>query len=235
LDVLDLVSFLVSVCPDLNSLEAERFLAEPITRIKGAGPIEVLTTINETDTVFQLFERFAQGIHRVAVLAEGKISNVVSQSDALRWLLEHRNELAEAIGTKTVKQLKLVKEWVLFVSKHERTLNAYKKMVQHGVSAIAVLDVDKLVGSLSASDLRTVRSEDFKVIGLPIMEFLGKQRAGKPALMSYGKETDSLIDVLERVVGYHYHRMWVMDDKHKPIGVVSLTDICRTVLAAIHS
>jgi CBS domain-containing protein len=37
--------------------------------------------------------------------------------------------------------------------------------------------------------------------------------------------------VLLRILALRVHRLWVVDDKEHPIGVISLTDIMKTLIA----
>jgi len=158
-DVLDLVSSLVELNKDNHgSLDFEAFRTLLVGDAVDRSKKDEWVTVEPTESLLSLLSRFSKGVHRVAVLAgdgSQRVKTVATQTDALSLMLKHESSLAE-VFSKTLSQLKLVKEWVLFVSKQERAITAYKKMHEHKVSAMAVLDDKTLVASISASDLRNI-------------------------------------------------------------------------------
>lgn len=40
---------------------------------------------------------------------------------------------------------------------------------------------------------------------------------------------EMLIDVIDRLVEKRIHRLWIVDEHSRPIGVVSMTDICKLI------
>jgi signal-transduction protein with cAMP-binding, CBS, and nucleotidyltransferase domain len=38
-----------------------------------------------------------------------------------------------------------------------------------------------------------------------------------------------LADVINRLIEKQVHRLWIVDDHCKPVGVVSMTDICKLI------
>ncbi|KAL6077708.1 hypothetical protein QOT17_002179 [Balamuthia mandrillaris] len=227
-DVLHVAAHLDSVCKDLNSIDSHKFFKRRVRDLLERSGRECFGKVTATTTVGQLLEKFVAGLHRVALMDGDEISKVITQSDVMRFL-EAKGNLS-SVTQQSVKDLGLVKEWVLFINTNDRALNAFKKMVQHSVSAMAVADVEKtLMGNLVASDLRFLTNDkEFHDITLPIMSFLHKYKGeGEPVLAC--KEDDLLGDVLAHVIHHHYHRLWVVDNKRQPIGVVTLTDICQAV------
>jgi len=236
-DVLDLVSSLVELNKDNHGyLDFEAFRTLPVGDAVDRSKKDDWLTVEPTESLLSLLGRFSKGVHRVAVLAgdgSPRVITVATQTDALRLMLTHESSLAE-VFSKTLSQLKLVKEWVLFVSKPERAINAYKKMHEHKVSAVAVLDDKTLVASISASDLRNISTaKGFKVLSLPILDFLSKQRGGDLSLTAICKPDDVLGDVVKKIVEHHFHRLWVVDNQGHPVGVVSLTDVCGVIEAQL--
>jgi len=234
-DVLDLVSSLVELNKDNHGrLDFERFHSQPVGDVVDKSKKDEWVAVEPSESVLTLLSRFSKGLHRVAVLAgdgSGKIETVGTQTDALRFLLHHEEELTEVLS-KSLAQLKLVKEWVLFVNKNDRAITAYKKMHEHKVSALAVLDDKTLVASISSSDLRGISTaKGFKILTLPIPDFLSKQRGGNVTLGAVCRPDDNLGDIIKKIVEHHFHRLWVIDHQMHPLGVVSLTDICGVIEA----
>jgi len=110
----------------------------------------------------------------------------------------------------------------------------------------------RLVGTFSATDLRGCPPRMLQTwLSLPVLEFVEKlSEAGKfthgsaaaAALTSasLGSRplvtclmTSSLEEVISKVVDYHIHRIWVVDQEGLLIGLVSLTDILRAVHSKI--
>jgi len=54
-------------------------------------------------------------------------------------MLKHESSLSEVFAL-TLSQLKLVKEWVLFVSKNDRAINAYKVSICFPASSLLLLN-----------------------------------------------------------------------------------------------
>jgi len=231
-DVLDIVAELVEQEKD-KSLDPETFLNKPVSDITGKSKKDEWITVPRTESVLALLGTFARGVHRVSVLASdgsGKIESIITQTDLLHFLLENEEHFGSILSL-DLQQLNLVKQWVLFVGKSERAIKCYQKMDEHKVSAIAVLDDKTLVASISASDIRGIATaKEFKALMLPCMDFLAKQRGGDLELREICKPESLLLDVCKTLLAHHFHRLWVTDHSLQPVGVVSLTDICNTLL-----
>jgi CBS domain-containing protein len=111
----------------------------------------------------------------------------------------------------------------------------------------------KLVASLSASDLRGVTSDEVDaLLLLPVLEFLQRRRATTPftcnpsttlhdvSLNTYiaalffefsfvnlrSLVPDSaLVQVMKSLVENKAHRLWIVDNEQKLLGVITLTDL----------
>jgi len=230
-DVLDIVGWLVTTCKDMNNIQPQKFIKSPVSELFDKSCKDHFVSIQDNEKMIDLLERFASGIHRVAI-QNPKIIAIISQMDVIPFFLTHESKLY-SIGNKTVKQLGLVKAWVLFVNEKERALKAYKKMVEHKVSAVAVTDSnDHLLDNLSASDLRGISSdkEEFShLIQLPVLDFLAKRRGTKEHTLGSCSETETFLEALKKLKEHRYHRLWVVDRNNKPCGVISLTDVCAAI------
>jgi len=98
------------------------------------------------------------------------------------------------------------------------------------VSAVPVLSVDgKLVGNFSASDLRGIGSEDYPNLLRPIKEYLS-QHNFKSLFPITCSASETLENVLCKMVATKVHRVWVVDSEKRLLGVVSITDVMRAFL-----
>jgi len=242
-DVLGVVAFLVKTCKDLNKIHPEKFIDAPVTDALNVSKKENDFAIIDANTTLKtlLADHFAKGTHRVGVRASSssdskqKVHSIITQTDVLIYFSKHLSQL-ESIAHLTIQHLKLVKEWVIFVQSKERALKAFIKMDEHDLSAVAIVDLqDHLVGNLSASDLRGIQSKDFvRLLSLPVLDFVAQQKQNNNDKSHLGlcKGTDTYSDVIKMLVDQKVHRLWVVDGQLKPIGVVSLTDMCSALLSA---
>eukprot|EP01104_Vermistella_antarctica_P020542 TRINITY_DN8828_c0_g1_i1.p1 TRINITY_DN8828_c0_g1~~TRINITY_DN8828_c0_g1_i1.p1 ORF type:complete len:310 (-),score=90.32 TRINITY_DN8828_c0_g1_i1:65-961(-) len=232
-DILDIISSLVAVENELNNLikNAATFSHKEVHTVMNSTERNLFSTIPSTSSVADLLKIFVKGARGAGVTNEsGEVFQVATQFDVLTFLARHEAELTEALGSKTVKKTGLVKEWVLFVRTKEHALDAFRKMSENGVSAVAVVQPDQsLVANFSASDLRGLTESTFERISNSCLDFLKKQKGTDnltPITCGY---SSTFSEVVTSLVDHRMHRMWVVDQNNHPIGVVSLTDVFRVV------
>eukprot|EP01095_Lingulamoeba_sp_RSL-Kostka_P009093 TRINITY_DN310_c4_g2_i1.p1 TRINITY_DN310_c4_g2~~TRINITY_DN310_c4_g2_i1.p1 ORF type:complete len:295 (-),score=104.33 TRINITY_DN310_c4_g2_i1:106-990(-) len=226
ISILDIVASLINLCSSLNNLQIGKFFTQTCEEVASQTDKDPLVTVNAGDTIdFVLREHFQKGIHRVAIISEGKITKVVSQTDFIKYLLEQG--LGE-FGDKTIRELGLVKEWVIFVRKSQRALKAYKKLSENQVSGVAVVDETGIfLANFSAAPIRGLTAETMKRIKLPVLDFLKAQDHVISTDKQCVDDSITVNEVLSSMIENHQHRIWVVDDHKKPIGVVSLSDFCK--------
>jgi len=128
----------------------------------------------------------------------------------------------------------------------ERTIDAFKMLKVCNVSGLAVVDDNgKLIGVLSGRDIKRISSTGawisrlFKPVRvwsvpsssarflhtfpLQVSEFVHN----KPIVV---RPDDSLSHAITKCVENSIHRVFVVNEDHEPIGVLSLTDILRELL-----
>jgi CBS domain-containing protein len=113
-------------------------------------------------------------IHRVAVCDAGmRITNVVSQTDVVRYLHAHASALGP-LAKKTAKELGWASRAVVVAPPELSALEAMRLMDSRHVSALAVVDsaTRRIIGNFSISELRTICAEHFGSLALPVAEFL---------------------------------------------------------------
>mmetsp|Transcript_51678 Transcript_51678/g.129680 ORF Transcript_51678/g.129680 Transcript_51678/m.129680 type:complete len:368 (-) Transcript_51678:46-1149(-) len=172
-------------------------------------------------------------LHRVPLIDRetDQVCGLVSQFRLLSFLHAKRellnpDGLSQPIGEWALKK-------VICVDHKEATVKAYSTLLAKDVSGVAVTDDDgRLVGCLSASDLRgSAPGRLFQEFHLPVRKFLENSQMARCGKITTELETcrlgEPLGTVLERLVDAHVHRMFVVDDEHKPIGVISLSDFIR--------
>jgi CBS domain-containing protein len=138
-------------------------------------------------------------------------------------------------------------------------IDCFYEMERSSVQAVAIVDdgTDVLVGNLSESDIATLRPDAFGAFALPVGEFLvhthgitpivppAEDRAYSPQSTAYGvalaregarltvscEDTATVGEVLELMHTRAVHRVWVVDDARRPVGVISLADVLAVVAA----
>lgn len=136
-------------------------------------------------------------------------------------------------------------------------IDCFYEMERANVQAVAIVDdgTDVLVGNLSESDIATLSPDAFGAYALPVGEFLvhthgitptippRDDRAYSPTSTAYGvalareggglvvscESTATVGEVLELMHTRACHRVWVVDDARRPVGVISLADILAVV------
>jgi 5'-AMP-activated protein kinase, regulatory gamma subunit len=185
--------------------------------------------------------RSAADQHRFAVVdASGKVLSILSQSQLVRSLLPYIQ--GTDLATKTVSELRLGYKPVLSIPVDAPASQAFKKMQAAKVTGLAVLDAatSKLVGSISASDLKEIGSDAslFERVLLPVGEFWAetlkkpKRRDSRATSPTGGRRQiyfvtpqDTIATVFEKFSSTRVHRLFVIDEQTKPLGVISLKDI----------
>jgi predicted transcriptional regulator len=114
-----------------------------------------------------------------------------------------------------------------------KTIDTFRELLAKKITGIGVVDKNgKLVGNISARDIgHVVTSNPGAELNSPVGEFLSELRsAGEThdaAITCVG--TDSVRAVILKIAENKIHRIYV-EDGGVPIGVISLSDICRFLL-----
>jgi len=184
-----------------------------------------------------LLDMFSKDVnlHRVAVTdTSGQVIAIISQSRVIQFLYEHMSDL-EKLGI-THRKVKSClshlpgSSTVHTVNSKQIALEAFMMLVQKNVSGIAVVDDNNvLVGCLSASDIKgSTYDKMFENIRKSVEEFMTDKtnRFSKlwPAPVAVAPDA-SLKAVLCQLAEKKIHRVFVVDEHKKPVGVISLCDL----------
>jgi len=175
--------------------------------------------------------------HRVPIINDQKVGMpllmFVTQMDMARWLYSKLSQqrdiiLPDAISAMTVKDLLRTKSGVkplITVLATDPLIKAFRLIHQHKVMGVAVVDPEsgKLVTNISANDLRKLPSYEFKQFLNELFTPVSLYR--NPSRLIIAKASDKLVDVLGRMVNDRVHRVWIVDEQQKPVGVLSICDI----------
>jgi CBS domain-containing protein len=217
-----------------------------VDSLLNASSRDLWCPVSASGSLLQLAELFASGVHRVPVESaipheRARILGVLTQSDLLSFLLEplalaHDADLARTLHPlleKTISELNLGggRDALVTVGVHQTTISAYWTMHVQRVSATAVVDSrGTLLGTLSASDLRQLGSTlSWTQLLEPVSRFLQRAQGARSAPIAITESTPFSV-ALWKLALYRIHRVWVIDEEQRPVGVVSLTDVIRALV-----
>jgi len=157
--------------------------------------------------------------------------------------LLQKSAISIAAATGTADSQGESKSAVVSITTKERAIDAFMAMHDKRVSAVAVVDDDgKIVGNISASDMKTIGYDGALLSRLfyPASEFLklisshghvpspGNPHPPAPAPVVATRDT-SFRAIIGTLVNSRIHRVYVVDEAQRPIGVVGYTEMLRAV------
>ncbi|KAN0039255.1 hypothetical protein ACTA71_001449 [Dictyostelium dimigraforme] len=197
-------------------------------------PFIVVDSETMLDNVTTLMVK--NNIRRVAVLNQkGELCNIITNSriiECISHLFAMDKEL-EQLGKKTIKEMKIGTIDVISISSDKKAWDAFKLISKMGVSGVGVTDSrGKLIGSISDSDLKLIKPkfQYLQLLHLPVSEYLAALKKVTDNNYIYCKPSDSFKSVVENVAEKRAHRVFIVNDDHHPIGVVSLQDILEQIV-----
>ncbi len=203
-----------------NEFSLRTVAGKRLTNKSKKDPWKSVKMTDDLQTALNVLARF----HHVAVEKDGKLANILSQMDILRWLHNDPQRMGAA-GRKTLQGLQLHRKKVVCVRSNDLTIDAYYTIYRAQVSGAGVVDEQgKLVGCLSAADLKQIAENyDFTTLLKPVKEFLTDEAPDPVVLHAF----DTLADVVAKLVTNHVHRVFIVGPGGYPQGVVSTTDVLR--------
>ncbi len=197
-------------------------------------PVEPLAVVHDKASLLDvcrvLVEKHA---HRVFVTEGSVLVNVISPSMIAEFLLQHKGELDQHQLRQSLSSLGLTRHRPIFsVNESSTLLQAFQYMVGERVTGCAVMKGDKIVGTVSISDVRLVFEHGGKVLDKTCAEVVAierKEHHAPPKVATVTHE-HTLLDLLENMVGKHIHRIWVVERDGRPCGTITYSDLIRVIL-----
>jgi len=202
----------------------------PITDVMGlSAEGRKLWVVEPTLRLSKLVEPFSSGIHRVLVpqMDDGRKTayRVLSQSDVVAYIYKHKKEV-EHIVRLTLNEIGFKVKPVVSITSDTPALEGFKSMSLDKVPAVAVVENNKLIANLSASDLRSINPDHLKKVVAPVKEFLLTLHGSIRPPLTISLES-TLDQAMELLVNEEVHRLWIVNDNETPVGCFSLTDVIR--------
>ena len=161
---------------------------------------------------------------------------VISQSDLVRFLWDRRGDanasaflsLPVADALLSAKRKKNAPEDVRrIVAGETKAIDAFARMHFERVSALGVCDATgALVANVSASDLRGLTPERLDSLASDVRDFLEDARgAGERERPATCLATETVRDVVERMVARRVHHVYVCDAERRPVAMITPNDV----------
>ncbi|KAF8927845.1 hypothetical protein BGZ58_010080 [Dissophora ornata] len=272
IDTYDLLSTLEEkgfIVGDGSTPDTE-FLSMPVAILVGmTKSSSKLWTCQPNLPLTNLIELFTKHrVHRILVLEEipvraGDMDNdddsaeadplpepkgrLISQTDVIRYLLEHNHELGPILDMKAEKAaghaLQYSDEYLdtntaghlkqepASITIDKPAWAALQKMSSAHASCVAIVDSDgALVEEMSAADLRGVNLDRIQDLNKPVLVYLKTSQGGSLKKPLSCRTEFSLAQLLSGLVLNHAHRSWLVDEQDRPIGCISLSDVLSLFL-----
>jgi len=234
---------------DFGNEDFQLFAKEHIEHFCNASERNHWLTVNENTPVLEIMkilsnpaqnqqEKGKGNIRRVGVeTQDGKLLGIISQSGMIQFLLKElkASRLFKGILLKDIPQSE--RPNVQTIKETELSIEAFKLMLENRISGVAVVnDKGQLTSVFSSCDFKREKfnQELFSDLRLPAKEYLSKSnRYFKNEIDEKAFQivsTDSLEAVLEKVVKYHLHQIFELDENKAPIKGHSLCDIIHCFL-----
>ena len=109
---------------------------------------------------------------------------------------------------------------------------AFHHMYSHKISAVAVVDLErKFQGALSCNMIKGLQMNNIQLLVKPVLKFI---EDATPSKIDLSAETGTLDmtmnDVVRKLAQSKKHRLWIVDEEQKLIGLLTLTDIIKAVV-----
>jgi len=210
----------------------------PLTRRNPFHPI------NNGYSLFAAVEALARekGLHRVPIIDQDRrLFTVITQSQLIK-ILGLNLDIVGDVKNKPVMATDRYLQDVYTVHEDSIAMDAFRLMAEKEVGGLAVIDSDgKLTGVISVRDLKAISTDArmFWRLYQTVKNFLLKIRkennetgGDRPRSVVTVKPADTLETVIHRLAEHDIHRIFVVDDHKKPIGVISLKDVLYEIIKA---
>jgi 5'-AMP-activated protein kinase regulatory gamma subunit len=209
-------------------------------RIAGRNPFH---PVKKGYSLYFVFEMMAneKGMNRVPVLDENNnLANLITNSQMLRYVHSHMKQLG-GVKDKPISQFTMPHNEVICIHEEEPAHKAFTMMINKNVGGLAVIDANgKLTENISLRDLKAIQNDGrmFHRLFQTTHNFLQKVRKdfGKKERPNHPiavKNTDTLEHAIQLCVDWGVHRIYIIDDQKKPIGVITLHDMFAEILKSM--
>jgi len=232
IDVFDILSFITKGNVGHKFTEAK---CESVTNFSENDAMIRVVDSSELWTTANVMVDFGK-LHRVPIIKNDQLVGLISQGDIIAYIQSFIE--SDPIGDKTIQELELgIHKTVITISKNDTVRNGFQKILDNNVSGIAVTaQSDDLYAALSATDIIHFGIlKDLKELDIKIEEFL---KTKIPPNTTFGLNpvfvtpADTLKILIKKLTEGHVHRVFIVGDLMKVIGIISLIDVIKFLTKA---
>jgi len=226
--IIDVVDIAVALLSKTHSMSS------PLGDICNVSGNDKLVVVEAERSILDGIEAMVKNnVHRVLVIKDNKPLDLFSQMDVIRWVVRNYDQIPESLRNQTAGNLQSMVVYV--ASTKEPVANAFRKMIEHKINGLAVVDEHGiLVANLGIADLRGLQPENFeKMLSDTVEKFVHEMRQflQKPPVVA--QSGDKFENVLKMMQAEHIHRVFIINEHKKPTGVISSTDVMSYLLKSL--
>merc|ERR1711933_671350 len=168
----------------------------------------------------------------VGVVTQGMLFQQIAKKWATTIWSNKDNKNAEQTLLSHLLDLKYITHPVKSIKNSVKAYDAFSLMSKLNLSGLAVVNNDGvLIHNTSATDIKLWLIAS-STLDDTIEEFLiniRKLSLNEKYPISVCLFNDTLQRAVQKLEATKYHRLWIVDDKTKPVGVLALTDIFKFI------
>jgi len=177
-----------------------------------------------------------QGNHIVLVQNNDELAGFITQGMLFRLICDQVCDICGSLTIQDLRSLGVVKENPAVILHNTAAMEAFGAMAKRDYGCIGIIDEDgTIVNSTSARDIKVwLGNLEENVHSTPIIDVMTKIRQEGASVkhrfpVASCRDEHTISGALKRLKACRYHRLWVVDDHRKPVGIFSLTDIFRLI------
>jgi len=207
-----------------------------VIKTKSLDPTVFISEDTSLDNAIKemVFKRF----HRILILDSlQRPSNIITQLEVLKIISILLPSVPKS--KKQIKDLPIGKKMPIVISELRPTREGFSLAIKQKISAVGVVNErGQLVGNLSITDIRLIGGLDgLDQLNLPLKQYLERievlstertiQHSQYPVAC---RDTDTLDSIIEILIRFSIHRIYIVDDCGKPIGVLAMIDMISELI-----
>jgi len=231
-DTVDILAYMLSLGVDKLG---PGFFQTEIGGLVGLSKFSPTPTVPLGTSLIEVLKILQKGeSHRVGVVdpATKSLYNIISQMSLIQFISRNISLMGENLRNKPVHKFMKQIVQVHNVPFDAKTLSAFEYLFKGNISAAAVVDAaGQVLDTLSTFDIvGFLNDEQFELANRIVFKFLYSTRrtkAVKPPIVC--DLNDTLEYVLLKLASTRVHRLWVVGESNKYLGLVNLTNVLHAV------
>jgi len=245
IDLHDIVRFVLSYFgkEELKSMDNFWKIVEKSEKLKNVTVNSVMTFPRSVNNPFHpitagyslhfALELLAREEHleRVPIITKDRnLYSMLTISRVVQFFFDNKKILGKRLN-KPISLIGSSTKGVFSVKEKDHAVEAFNLMTEKNVSAVGVTnDKGQLTGVISQTDLKLI-SEDgslFYRLHQDAKTFV--DTTGNKKEVVYATKTDTFEKVLNTLQEHKIHRLFVVNDEIKPVGIISMKDLVNDVV-----